>query len=87
MHFNAEKETKDKDLSKWFFRSNTYSFDIDRLIAIDTIRADDHVRLTLTRKIRRVFPIDAGDILVIFQDKYNSDELLFKIQRDKDIVI
>jgi CheY-like chemotaxis protein len=86
LHFNAGKETKDKQLSKRFFPSNDYSFDIDRLIAIDTIRVDDHVRLTLTRKVRQVFPINAGDILVIFQDKYNSDELFFKIQRDRDIV-
>jgi CheY-like chemotaxis protein len=62
------------------------NFDINRLIAIDTIRVDDHVRLTLTRKVRHVFPISAGDTLVVYQDKYNNDELLFKVQRDRDIV-
>lgn len=61
-------------------------FDINRLIAIDTIKVDDHVRLTLTRKVRHVFPVSAGDTLVVYQDKYNKDELQFKIQRDKDIV-
>jgi CheY-like chemotaxis protein len=65
---------------------NMSSFDPNRLIAVDTIRVDDHVRLTLTRKVRHIFPINAGDILGIYQDKYNNDELVFKIQRGKDIV-
>lgn len=65
---------------------NMSSFDPNRLIAVDTIRVDDHVRLTLTKKVRHIFPINAGDILGIYQDKYNNDELVFKIQRDKDIV-
>jgi CheY-like chemotaxis protein len=66
--------------------NNMSSFDPNRLIAVDTIKVDDHVRLTLTRKVRHIFPINAGDILGIYQDKYNNDELVFKIQRDKDIV-
>lgn len=85
MRFSVEKGTKDTHASEGFLSAEN-SFDINRLIAIDTIRIDDHVRLTLTRKVRHVFPINAGDTLVVYQDKYNSDELLFKIQRDKDIV-
>jgi CheY-like chemotaxis protein len=65
---------------------NMSNFDPNRLIAVDTIKVDDHVRLTLTRKVRHIFPINAGDILGIYQDKYNNDELVFKIQRDKEIV-
>ena len=85
MRLSVEKGTKENQASEGFLSTGN-SFDINRLIAIDTIRVDDHVRLTLTRKVRHVFPISAGDTLVVYQDKYNSDELLFKIQRDKDIV-
>ena len=85
MRLSVEKGTKENQASEGFLSAGN-SFDINRLIAIDTIRVDDHVRLTLTRKVRHVFPISAGDTLVVYQDKYNSDELLFKIQRDKDIV-
>jgi CheY-like chemotaxis protein len=73
-------------LSWRLFVDKMNTFDPNRLIAVDTIRVDDHVRLTFTRKVRHVFPLNAGDILGIYQDKYNNDELVFKVQRDKDIV-
>jgi CheY-like chemotaxis protein len=62
------------------------SFDSNRLIAVDTIRLDEHSRLTPTKKVKNVFPIMAGDIIVAYQDKYNKKELLFKIQRGNNIV-
>nr|MDP8941459.1 hypothetical protein [Thermoproteota archaeon] len=62
------------------------SFDSNRLIAVDTIRVDEHSRLTFTKKVKNIFPILAGDTIVVYQDKYNSKELLFKIQRGSNVV-
>ena len=62
------------------------SLESARMIAIDTIRIDEHSRLTFTKKVKKVFPMVPQDTLVVYQDKYNSDELLFKVQRDGSIV-
>jgi CheY-like chemotaxis protein len=68
------------------FFDDRASFDVNRLNVVDAIPLDKHSRLTITKKVKNVFPIVAGDIIVIYQDKYNSKELLFKIQRGSDIV-
>ena len=89
MRFN----TKNDDIS--YFTSNSpspsfdddrTSFDSNRLIAVDTIKVDALSRLTLTKKVKNVFPIVVGDTIVVYQDKYNKKELLFKIQRGNNIV-
>ena len=74
----------ESDLSSPSFDSRT-SFDSNRLNVVDTIAFDEHSRLTFTKKIKNVFPIVAGDIIVVYQDKYNK-ELLFKIQRGINVV-
>jgi CheY-like chemotaxis protein len=68
------------------FDGDRTSFDSNRLIAVDTIRVDEHSRLTFTKKVKNVFPIVVGDTIVVYQDKYNRKELLFKIQRGNNIV-
>ena len=68
------------------FDDDRPSFDSNRLIAVDTIRVDEHSRLTFTKKVKNVFPIVVGDTIVVYQDKYNRKELLFKIQRGNNIV-
>jgi|SRR5215208_608447 len=55
------------------------TFDSNRLIAIDTISVDDHSRLTLTRKLKKVLPIIPKDTITVYQDRYNKD-LIFSIQ-------
>ena len=57
------------------------TFDSDRLIAIDTISVDDHSRLTLTRKLKKVLPIIPKDTITVYQDRYNKD-LIFAIQHE-----
>ena len=53
-----------------------------RMIVIDTIRIDEHSHLTYTKKVKSVFPVAPQYTIVVYQDKYNKDELLFKIQRE-----
>ena len=55
------------------------------LIAIDALRIDDHSRMTLTKKLRKVFSVEIDDVLAIFQDKKNGD-LIIKIQRGENVV-
>ena len=57
------------------------SFDINRLITIDTISVDEHSRLTLTRKLKKVLPIIPKDTITVYQDRYNKD-LIFAIQHE-----
>ena len=90
MRFNVKKDdishfTSDSP-SHSFDDDNRTSFDSNRLIAVDTIRVDEHSRLTFTKKVKNVFPIVVGDTIVVYQDKYNRKELLFKIQRGNNIV-
>ena len=58
------------------------SFDSNRLITIDTINVDDHSRLTLTRKLKKVLPIIPKDTITVYQDRYNKD-LIFAIQHNE----
>ena len=57
--------------------TNLYSFssffNINRLITIDTLSVDDHSRLTLTRKIKKVLPLMPKDTITVYQDRYNKD--------------
>jgi FixJ family two-component response regulator len=56
-------------------------FDSNRLITIDTISVDEHSRLTLTRKLKKVLPVIPKDTITVYQDRYNND-LIFAIQHE-----
>jgi CheY-like chemotaxis protein len=58
-----------------------------RVISIDTITLDKHSRLTLTKKVKDVFPIQPGDRIAVYQNvgKINN-ELIFEVQRRNRIV-
>ena len=74
MHFSRKKIPN--------LDSYSSSFEINRLITIDTINVDDHSRLTLTRKLKKVLPILPKDIITVYQDRYNKD-LIFAIQHNE----
>jgi hypothetical protein len=59
--------------------SYSNSFEINRLITIDTISIDDNSLLTLTKKLKKVLPILPKDTITVYQDRYNKD-LIFAIQ-------
>jgi CheY-like chemotaxis protein len=59
----------------------------ERLTILDTIKVDDHWRITFTKRIREFFPIKEGDIISVFNDNMSDhDKLIFKIQRDGILV-
>ncbi|MDQ3838345.1 MAG: response regulator [Thermoproteota archaeon] len=89
LRFNAKNDDISHFTSDSHFHSlddDRASFNSNRFIAVDTIRVDEHSRLTFTKKVKNVFPIVVGDTIVVYQDKYNRKELLFKIQRGNNIV-
>jgi CheY-like chemotaxis protein len=95
LRFNAKNDGKSSSGSNSFPNPNDNTststtnpaFDFNnRLIAIDTIKMDENSRLTFTKKVKGVFPIRSGDTIGVYQDKYNNDELTFKIQRGNSII-
>ncbi len=78
MHFNAKNPGD-------IYSISTSSFEINRLIAIDTLVIDDHSRLTLTRSLKRVLPLIPQDTITVFQDRYSKD-IIFMIQRENKLV-
>ena len=74
MHFN----TRNRITSNW---SNA---DAAGLISVDTLKLDDHSRLTLTRKFKNAFHIDIGDTLAVYQGA-KAAELLLNIQSKGEV--
>ena len=59
----------------------------ERLTVLDTIKVDDHSRLTFTKRIREIFPVRENDIIVVYSDNMDKqNKLVLKIQRN-DIII
>lgn len=83
MHFN--KTLEDPDLNNKTHHSLGPSIHYNRLIAVDNVRVDEHSRLTLTKRLKDVFPISARDMIVVYQD-IASKELIFKVQHG-DIIV
>jgi CheY-like chemotaxis protein len=54
---------------------------------VDTLKLDRHSRLTLTKRVKDVFPIEPGDRIAVYQNagKINN-ELIFEVQRRNNIV-
>jgi CheY-like chemotaxis protein len=78
LHFNA------KSLPNGYSTS-AFSFERNRLTAVDTLIVDNHSRLTLTRNLKKVLPIMPKDTITVFQDRYNKD-ILFTIQRESKVI-
>jgi CheY-like chemotaxis protein len=62
----------------------------NRIVAIDTIKLDEHSRLTLTKSVKNVFPIEPGDKIAVYQKiekNKSANELIFKIQREGNTIV
>ncbi len=67
--------------SHYSFGSDT-SFDNKRLNPIDVLLVDKQSRLTLTKKVKRVIPLNPEDKVMVYQDIYNKD-IVLKVQYHK----
>lgn len=68
-------------------QSTSLSNDNSKVISIDTISLDRHSRLTLTKRVKDVFPIEPGDRIAVYKNTGKiSNELIFEVQRRNSIV-
>jgi CheY-like chemotaxis protein len=81
---NNNKESSQIDSSSLQPPSTPIELDTSNLIVVGVIKADEHSRLTFTKRIKSVFPIFPGNTVVIYQDTLSND-LIFKVQHDKVI--
>jgi CheY-like chemotaxis protein len=95
MRFNkrvaANDDTSDNinesNLPRIISQSTSLSTDNSKVISIDTISLDRHSRLTLTKRVKDVFPIEPGDRIAVYQNTGKiSNELIFEVQRRNSIV-
>ena len=82
MHFNRKSSD---DINANLSALGKYNGNSNRMIVIDSVKVDDQTRLTFTKRVKNVFPIISGDIVVVYQDIVTKD-LVFKVQRDEKIV-
>ena len=55
------------------------------LLAIDLLKIDNRSRITLTKEVKDILPLKAGDTIAIYQDRVNSD-LILRVQRGSVLV-
>ena len=84
MHFNKKTEENTNTIEDGVFDGE--NFNMYRLLAIDTITIDQYSRLTLTNEVKNILNIEARDKIAVYQDTYNPDELLFRIQRGGSLI-
>ena len=78
MHFNAKRET---ELDKPSYSSS----DDNRLVILDSVIIDDQSRLTLTKRLKKNFPVIPKNNIIFYQDIYNKN-IVIKVQRENDLV-
>jgi CheY-like chemotaxis protein len=93
LHFNkriiaaATNNINENNLVGSAYQSASLSRDNSKVISIDTITLDRHSRLTLTKRVKDVFPIEPGDKIAVYQNTGKiSNELIFEVQRRNSIV-
>jgi CheY-like chemotaxis protein len=71
-----------------FYKKTDNNYTPDRFTILDTIKVDDHSRISFTKRIREFFPIKEGDIIAVYKDNMinNHDKLVFKLHRG-DVLI
>jgi len=81
---DSQKNKKLKEAYAIIADSLKKDYNFDKQIVVGTIKVDEHSRLTLSKKIKNVFPIYPGDTIVVCQDLINNN-LLFKVQRLNEV--
>ncbi len=59
----------------------------NRLTVLDTVKIDDHSRLTFTKRLREIYPIKVNDIIIFYKDNMDKyDKLILEVQRGDRII-
>lgn len=82
MRFNA-KNRQDSSTSK----ASVINILInkDRLSPIDVLTVDKHSRLTLTKKVKKIIPLNPENKIIVYQDT-STKNILLKVQDDETTV-
>jgi CheY-like chemotaxis protein len=75
MHFNATPSQL-----KLNHNSSENAYEDKNLISIDTLKIDNHLRITFTKKFKDILDIKEGDTIAVFKER-NTNDLVFKFQR------
>jgi hypothetical protein len=54
-------------------------------LSLHTIKVDDHLRVTLTRLLRKLFKVQEDAVIAVFQNRTGND-LMLKVQRQEKVV-
>ena len=84
MHFN-EKRRKFGHQHFDAFTSNGINGEGQKLDEIDTLKIDDHSRITFTKKMKKVFSVEPGDTIKVYHNR-KTDEFIFYILRRGNIL-
>jgi CheY-like chemotaxis protein len=77
MHFNSKKDNTVENYQHIAIHPD--------FLTIDTLKVDDHSRITFTKKIRDILPIQTGDEIAVFKSRKNEN-IIFNVQRRGSIV-
>jgi len=82
LHFNSTNKNITLNNTGNGLFNNHYN---GQFCAIDTIKIDDHSRFTFTKLLKKVFPVQSGDTIAVYQNK-QTDEVVLNIQRSASIL-
>jgi CheY-like chemotaxis protein len=79
MHFNSTHK------STILGNAQTGKYTKTELFAVDAVNIDDHSRFTFTKRLKKVFPVQSGDTIAVYQNEQN-DKIILNVQRSGSIV-
>jgi CheY-like chemotaxis protein len=82
---NHQNNEKIREAYAYISKEIQKDYNSNKLIVVGTIKVDEHSRLTLSKKIKTVFPIYSGDTIAVYQDLINNN-LLLKVQRHNEVL-
>ena len=59
--------------------------DKERLSPIDVLTIDKNSRLTLTKKVKKIIPLNTNNKIIVFQDTLTKN-ILLKVQHEETII-
>ena len=90
MHFNIGRRKLSGDALAGdgppSYRATKFSpsYRYNRFNAIDVVKIDDHSRFTFTKKVKNLFPVEPGDIIMVYKNRENG-QVILDLQRRGNI--
>jgi CheY-like chemotaxis protein len=84
LHFNEKRWKFDEDFPAFSNWSSVVNEEKE-LDEIDTLKIDDHSRITFTKRMKKVFSVEPEDIIKVYHDR-KKDEIIFNVLRRGSIV-